>query len=555
MSSSRGKLLPALVVCACIGFPGGTQSQTPFVPATNIRDNIAATIENIRLLRGVPDGTVSCRGNRAGPRPTIRCDVRYVDNIAVTGIEITERDNPANAWTASFRPFMHEEDETAYLLLIDRSNASRAESIRRSTQDLAELFFQIAAKQRVAVAAFDTKLEILQNFTGDGKAVAAALDKIRPGANTTELYRLSLEAVQKLGQFDAPRKVLVIASDGKFDDTAYRHNQVAQEANRANVRIVTIGYYENAADVRDLQSLRRLSGDTRGFFFETPGAQRGLTPRGRNEFLARLHAGVIVEAEALARGVPPALRVSLRHPQGATTSFAVILRAGVANPGSGNDPTTPMGDEGFLHRALSWIVEDFTRTAAILIGTVILLFGSLISGFAWRSSRRGVAKAEPEPVAPAPTPQLLHEEPPTRVEVDAAEIPAQARPMEAGQAGPIAWLEFNGDPGTVPIYKARIAIGRERDNDVVTDAQELTVSRHHALISIGPDGSFHIVNRSKDYRDQPNPILINGVPRDSGTIADGDVIKLGTGNYGFLFRDARESSQWRSKQPTGQGER
>ncbi|MBK8007743.1 MAG: FHA domain-containing protein [Rhizobiales bacterium] len=89
----------------------------------------------------------------------------------------------------------------------------------------------------------------------------------------------------------------------------------------------------------------------------------------------------------------------------------------------------------------------------------------------------------------------------------------------------------------------------------MTDAQELTVSRHHALISIGPDGSFHIVNRSKDYRDQPNPILINGVPRDSGTIADGDVIKLGTGNYGFLFRDARESSQWRSKQPTGQGER
>ena len=63
-------------------------------------------------------------------------------------------------------------------------------------------------------------------------------------------------------------------------------------------------------------------------------------------------------------------------------------------------------------------------------------------------------------MVPAPTPQLLHEEPPTRVEVDAAEIPAQARPMEAGQAGPIAWLEFNGEPGTVPIYKARIAIGR-----------------------------------------------------------------------------------------------
>jgi hypothetical protein len=367
--------------------PAPVAQQAPFVPATSVRDNIAVSIENIRLLRGVPDGTVSCRGNRAGPRPTIRCDVRYVDHIAVTGIEITERDNPANAWTASFRPYMHEEDETAYLLLVDRSKPDRAGSIRRSTQDLAELFFSLAPKQRVAVAAFDSKLDVLQDFTGDGKAVASALERITPGGGTSELYRLSLEAVQKLGKLDAPRKVLVIVSDGKFDDTAYRHNQVAQEANRLNVRIVSIGYIEQPADVRDLQSLRRLSGDTRGFFFEMSGAQRGLSPRDRNEFLARL-----VEAEALARGVPSALQVSLRHPQGALTSFSAVLRAGVANPGNGNEPATPMDSADFPSRVLTWIADDLTRSAAILAGFAVLLFGFLISGFVWRSSRRGTAE-------------------------------------------------------------------------------------------------------------------------------------------------------------------
>ena len=551
MSLPGRRIWLTLIAGVWLTIPAGSQSflsQTPFVPATNVRDNIAAAIENIRLLRGVPDGTVSCRGNRAGQRPMLRCDVRYVDNIAVTGIEITERDNPANIWMASFRPFMHEEDETAYLLLVDRSNASRAASIRRSTQDLAELFFQVAPKQRVAVAAFDSRFELFQDFTGDGKAVAAALDKIRPGENTTELYRLTLEAVQRLGQFDAPRKVLVIASDGKFDDTAYRHTQVAQEANRLNVRIVTIGYHDKQADVRDLQSLRRLSADTRGFFFETPGAQRALTPRNRNEFLARLHAGVIIEAEALARTIPPALQISLRHPQGATTSFTAVLRAGVANPGIGNDPTTPMGHEDFLSRVLAWITEDLTRAAAILAGTAILLFGFLISGFAWRSSRRSATDSQPRQApAPAPTPQILDEEPPTRAEpVAAPHNSAPTPPTMIRQTTPLAWLEFNGDPGTVPMYKQRIAIGRERDNDVVTDAQELTVSRHHALLSVAPDGSFQIVNRSKDYRDEPNPILINGIARESGKIADGDVIKLGTGNYGFLFRDAREGSHWRS---------
>ena len=108
---------------------------------------------------------------------------------------------------------------------------------------------------------------------------------------------------------------------------------------------------------------------------------------------------------------------------------------------------------------------------------------------------------------------------------------------------PVAWLEFNGAPGTVPIHKDRISIGRERDNDVVTDEKELAVSRHHAVISTNPDGSFQIVNRSAEYRSEPNPILINGVPHESGRIADGDVIKLGIGNYGFLFREAGKADR------------
>jgi len=540
VSARRSAYLWTLFLCAGIGVAAGLRpapaQQPSFVPAASVRDNIATTIQNIRLLRGAPEGTVSCLGNRAGARPTIRCDVRYVDSIAVTGIEITERDNPANIWTASFRPFMKEEDDTAYLLLVDRSDTERAAAIRRSAQDLAELFSNIAPKQRVAVAAFDTRLDMLQDFTADGKAVAAALAGIRSGNNTSELYRLSLEAVRKLGQQDSLRKVLVIVSDGKFDDTVYNHALVAQEANRLDVRIVTIGYHNKAADVRDLQSLRRLSADTHGFFFETPGGGAGMSARGRNEFFARMYAGAIIEAEALVRGVPRALQISLRHPQGAATSFTVLLHPGVASPESGNIPTTPMDSSGFLRRTLVWIADDLTRAAAILAGLAILLIGFLVSGFAWRSSARG-RRSETAPVstAPAPAPEISGGDAPVKIEKSPA---PPAPPTEAGRRAPVAWLEFNGAPGTVPMHKDRISIGRERDNDVVTDETELAVSRHHAVISMAPDGSFQIVNRSADYRSEPNPILINGVPHESGRIADGDVIKLGTGNYGFLFREA-----------------
>jgi len=537
VSARRSAYLAALLLCTGIGLaaaPHAASAQQPsFVPATSVRDNIATTIQNIRLLRGVPEGTVTCLGNRAGARPTIRCDVRYVDSIAVTGIEITERDNPANIWAASFRPFLHQDDDTAYLLLVDRSDSERAAAVRRSAQDLAELFSNIAPKQRVAVAAFDTKLEVLQDFTADGKAVAAALAGVRSGDDTAELYRLSLEAVRKLGQQDALRKVLVIVSDGKFDDTVYNHAQVAQEANRLDVRIVTIGYHNKATDVRDLQSLRRLSADTHGFFFETPGGGAGISARGRNEFFARMYAGAIIEAEALVRGVPRALQISLRHPQGAATSFTVLLHPGVASPESGNIPTTPMDSSGFLSRAIAWIVEDLTRAAAILAGLAILLTGFLVSGFAWRSSARG-KRSETVPVSPVPEPA-----PATVAKTQAQPVP----PTEAGRKAPVAWLEFNGAPGSVPIHKDRVSIGRERDNDVVTDEKELAVSRHHAVISMNPDGSFQIVNRSADYRTEPNPILVNGVPTESGRIADGDVIKLGAGNYGFLFRESGKADR------------
>jgi hypothetical protein len=546
--SGRAPFLALLTAGLWLAFPAGMAvsfaQNVSAPPATTVRDNIATTIENIRLSRGVPDGTVACRGNRGGQRATIRCDIRYVEPVSVTGVEISERTNPANVWTAITRPYTQEEDETAYLLLVDRSGPARAQSIQRASRDLAEMFRKLGPSQRVAVAAFDSKLDVLQDFTSDGAAVASALERIRAGVQTTELYRLSLEAVQRLGQFQAPRRVLIIASDGKFEDTAFRHNQVAQEANRLSVRIVTIGYYERQNDVKDLQSLRRLSGDTRGFFFDTPGPQRALTPKGRVDFLARLMAGVIVEAEAQARGVPNALQISLRHPQGATTSFAALLMPGVAGPDSfAQDHTTPMNADGGilsrLNQLYAWIIEDFGRAAAVLIIVAILLLAVVITG-AVRGFSRGARPASvAAPVQPAP--RIIPDDPPAATEPDSPPT-APAAPTFIRGPVTIAWLEFNGEPGRVAMRKERIAIGRERDNDVVTDAQELTVSRHHAVLSVGSDGSFQIVNRTKEYREDPNPILINGIAKEAGKIADGDVVKLGTGNYGFLFRDARGTS-------------
>jgi hypothetical protein len=275
----------------------------------------------------------------------------------------------------------------------------------------------------------------------------------------------------------------------------------------------------------------------------------------------------LIEAEAPEKNIPAAVNISLRHPEGGRTAFSAVLSPGVASPSvNGEDQSTPMGIdyEGYFNEIVAWFTEDITRIAGALIALAVVLLGFIITGSVRRSiRRRKAAAAKPEP---APAPRILLEDPPTAAR-QAPESPAApavweepktsaaaVEPVTAATAAvpkapaaatvlrdtaPIAYLEFNGEPGTVPVRKERVAIGRETDNDVVTDPNELTVSRHHAVLWVGADGSFQIINRSKDYRPDSNPILINGVAAESGKLADGDVIKLGTGNYGFLFRDAR----------------
>lgn len=597
-------LVAGALLAVAAGYSGSLLAQSPAVTspvATNVRDNIAGKIENIQR-RQVRGGTVFCRGNRAGQRPTLRCDLRFIDPVSVLGVEIEERGNPANRWTVAFRPHNLADDETVFLLMVDRSDPARLDTVRRSARDLADIFRQSGPRQRVAVASFDGKLDFLQDFTTDKTAVASALEKIQAGGQMTDLYRLSIEGMQRLAQTPGPRKVLVIATDGKAEDKDTTLQQVIETAQRLNIRIVTIGYYETQRDLTALKSLTTLADQTQGFYVQSPGPRLALAPRTKLDFPRRLIAGVLIEAEAPEKNIPQAVNVSIRHPEGGRTSFSTVLSPGVASPSvNGEDQATPMGIdyEGYFNEVIAWFSEDITRIAGVLIAIAIILIGFIITGSIRRSvRRRKAAAAKPEPV---PAPRILQEDAPTSARpsgtapapaweepktsagparedprtafspVDAptaarpVDAPTAARPVDAPTAArpaeattataakpkgpapatqiretpPIAFLEFNGEPGTVPVRKERVAIGRETDNDVVTDPNELTVSRHHAVLWVGADGTFQIINRTKEYRDQINPILVNGAAVESGKLTDGDVVKLGTGNYGFLFRDAR----------------
>ena len=105
------------------------------------------------------------------------------------------------------------------------------------------------------------------------------------------------------------------------------------------------------------------------------------------------------------------------------------------------------------------------------------------------------------------------------------------------QSGPVGTSVRLSGAGFDPALISDASIGGVSCPITAKDASGVTVvipsGAATGRISVTQDGFFQIVNRSKDYRDEVNPILINGVASESARIADGDVIKLGTGNYGF----------------------
>ncbi len=103
-----------------------------------------------------------------------------------------------------------------------------------------------------------------------------------------------------------------------------------------------------------------------------------------------------------------------------------------------------------------------------------------------------------------------------------------ATPLPVG--GPM--LVFEPGLGRFPLTKGEMLIGRHSNDDIRIN--DVRVSRQHArLVEAG--GRFEIHNLTA-VRSEPNPMLVNNVPREHATLADGDVISLG--GVSFTFRTA-----------------
>jgi hypothetical protein len=89
----------------------------------------------------------------------------------------------------------------------------------------------------------------------------------------TELNRSLLDALKRLEDTVADRKLLVVISDGKAEDTAYTLRAVVSEASRLRVPIASLGIAERPSESPQLQSLRFLAEKTGGLFIDLSGKE------------------------------------------------------------------------------------------------------------------------------------------------------------------------------------------------------------------------------------------------------------------------------------------
>jgi hypothetical protein len=307
---------------------------------------------------------------------------------------------------------------------------------------------------------------------------------------------------------EADRRFIVVFSDGQAEDTAYYHADVVNAARRSGVSIMSLGFPRSVARSVALQSLRRLSEETGGLYQEAD--LNGTLPEGfERQLLAGADSGGRV-AFALPSPDPDAAPVAelvvrtgtresrveipirlpppkIPTPAQATTRPATTSGT-IPAPGV---PTSGRGGDRWL-----WYAVPAALTILILLAlaTLYLLFRQ-----------------------PGKSPGTRH--------------------STAPELKPFAYLiSQTSHPKRYSITSAIWRIGRSRENELVLD--DVSISRRHAEIQRGADGTFTILDRGSR-----NGIFINGQQMKKRTLLEGDMIEVGDVLLRFTESGADEQLQ------------
>ena len=162
-------------------------------------------------------------------------------------------------------------------LLIDVSGSVRDKL--RFEQEAAARFFEstlVPSKDSAVAMSFDTRVDVIQDYTDDAAVLARSMRKMRAGGGTALFDAVQVAVTRKLKEREG-RRVLVIISDG--DDTASRTTLADAVAAAQKNDVIIYGISTNGSNFwgeknrRGDEILKRLIEPTGGKVFSPSKAQ------------------------------------------------------------------------------------------------------------------------------------------------------------------------------------------------------------------------------------------------------------------------------------------
>jgi len=163
-------------------------------------------------------------------------DNRYVANLAQDQFRIYDNDveQKITGFDVSFLPIS---------MVVCFETSGRVEGLLPKIRNTGILYTDLVLGEQgeAAIIGFDSRVQLLQDFTKDSDKIIAAVKKIKPGSDATRMSDAVFEGVRMLSHRpDNHRKVIVIVSENRNNGSEVHLGETLRNAELANILVYSI---------------------------------------------------------------------------------------------------------------------------------------------------------------------------------------------------------------------------------------------------------------------------------------------------------------------------
>ncbi len=198
-------------------------------------------------------------------------DDEYVGELKESDFEVTEDGKPQEL--LYFRNLSQTQDIPLTIVVLVDTSGSVKDKLAQEVATASIFFKKILRpnKDVAALAEFHSEVVLVQDFTDNMDRLDAALDKLKPGGETSLYDAVFLASEEKMAG-EAGRKIILILSDGADTSSKVSKDIAIKAAQRVDALIYGIGV-RSALYPSDFSVLERFAKETGGRFF-TPEPTR-----------------------------------------------------------------------------------------------------------------------------------------------------------------------------------------------------------------------------------------------------------------------------------------